>query len=1469
VRYLFIFGRILPKDDTTAPTVTVTHDPLTPARGQWAVTNVWGHVRINIEFSEPVTGFDKSDLEFENGKVVNIFANANDRSYRANWVAHILPNEGWGGRMSIRIPAGAATDSAGLSNTASNTIEVRVSWWPPTDAEEPDRKGEQVVLSCAGSSDPAVWDHGTDRYVVQAQVAYSIETYFSQIGSLEAIHGYRYGEDGRPFFNLFDAMSFTNEDGEQAGYGIAVSGGLESSVHGWSTNIAQGMTGQLTLQVLPGSLLRFAGSAPLAIAGRGWSVAAADASAMEGTDATIDFEVRLNARDDCKAVKVDWATEDGTATAGEDYTASSGTLTFEPGENVKIVSIPVLDDREHDSGESFTLRLSNALGVNIADAEATGTIFNDEEPQDTVPPSVSVQCVNMDMTQERLAELQAEHDERLANAPPGTFVPLPGDSGQVVTEQYSLWWEFQFSELVKEDDDDSTASMAIVGQDEHEYVLAGSAAFPGRLTSDGFRDSVRYGFAPWVSVGNNTASEVSGIVVSVPAGGWQDRGGNPNTASSSSVYLAHNWKVSVADASTADGADETIDFEVSLNARDDCKTVTVDWATEDGTATAGEDYSAASGTLTFGPGETTKTVSVVVLHDTVEGHGETFTVRLSNAVTTWLDTEFATIADAEATGTIVGNDPNTLTARFENVPESHDGSTAFTFELHFDENIALSYRTVRDSMFDVSGAAVTGARRLTQGSNQGWRITVEPSAAGDIVISLPARACGETGAVCTSDGRTLSEGISETVQSEAQSEEPPTAALTARLANVPDSHVGSSAFEFDIHFSEEPHDLSYKTVRDALFDVANGTVNKARRLTRGSNLAFVVTVEPTAQDTIEISVRGTESCDAEHAVCTTDGRMLSAGPSVTVQLADPITMSVADAEVEEGPGATLDFVVSLSRAADDDITVYYKAYDGTATAGADYEAVDSNFVFSPGETEKTVSVVVLDDAHDEDTETVNFWITSVRGLTAQQVVDPYATGTIRNTDPMPRAWIARFGRTVGGQVVDALAGRLDGSPSSHVTVGGRSVDLGAVGPAGQPTVAMADRLHERSAWSSAWDERQETRSMTGREVLLGSSFHLSSGEPGGNGAALTAWGRVATGGFEADVDNVRMDGDVTTGMLGFDAEWDRVLAGVMVSQSTGEGSYVLSEAMGDDRGTVESTLTGAYPYARITMGRRVSAWGLAGTGRGGLTLHQDGQASLETDLSMTMGAVGVKGALVDPAEGSGVGLSVRSDAMWVRTESDRTTGLASAEADVSRLRLILEGERVFGLGDDATLTPTGQVGVRVDGGDAETGAGLELGAGMRYTAGAVSVEGQVRALVAHEESGFEEWGASGALRVSPDPSGRGLKFSLAPVWGNASNGPERLWTARDATALAVGDDVDDGGRLDAEVGYGLSVGRVPGVVTPYAGVSFAGGGGRSWRSGARWAIAPGAALGVEATRAEAGGDDTVEHGLMLRGSIRW
>ena len=250
-----------------------------------------------------------------------------------------------------------------------------------------------------------------------------------------------------------------------------------------------------------------------------------------------------------------------------------------------------------------------------------------------------------------------------------------------------------------------------------------------------------------------------------------------------------------------------------------------------------------------------------------------------------------------------------------------------------------------------------------------------------------------------------------------------------------------------------------------------------------------------------------------------------------------------------------------------------------------------------------------------------------------------------------------------------------------------------------------------------WDERArldaETRTMTRDELLTGSAFHLSGGGKHPGGAKVTAWGRVASGGFDAEEDGVTLDGEVTTGLIGADARWDRLLAGVMVSRSRGKGSYRLGAELGSDEGKVESRLTGVYPYLEAKLSERISTWGLVGVGSGDLTLRRAGEVH-ETDLGMRMGALGVRGQVLDGSGASGVALGIRSDAMWVSTESDPTEGMMGAEGDVSRLRLILQGERPFAMEDGSLLTPSAELGVRLDGGDAETGAGLGLGAGLRY-----------------------------------------------------------------------------------------------------------------------------------------------------------
>ena len=277
----------------------------------------------------------------------------------------------------------------------------------------------------------------------------------------------------------------------------------------------------------------------------------------------------------------------------------------------------------------------------------------------------------------------------------------------------------------------------------------------------------------------------------------------------------------------------------------------------------------------------------------------------------------------------------------------------------------------------------------------------------------------------------------------------------------------------------------------------------------------------------------------------------------------------------------------------------------------------------------------------------------------------------------------------------------------------------------------------------------------------------------------------------------------------------------------GQGDFSLIE--GEDTGEVENSLTALYPYAKVGINDKVDVWGLVGFGSGELTLiqHADSQRMKEqqytTDIAMRMGALGVRGQVLTPEDAGAMSLAVKSDAFWIRMDSDAVENddgrLAASQADANRVRIIVEGSRAFETGT-GTLTPSAEIGLRHDGGDAETGAGIEAGAGLRFEGAGFSIEGAVRSLVAHEASGYEEWGASGAIRIAPGDSGRGLSFTLAPTFGTTGSRIDQLWSAQDTGRLGEGK-FEAGQRLEAELGYGIAVPRTRGLLTPYAGLSLA------------------------------------------------
>ena len=287
---------------------------------------------------------------------------------------------------------------------------------------------------------------------------------------------------------------------------------------------------------------------------------------------------------------------------------------------------------------------------------------------------------------------------------------------------------------------------------------------------------------------------------------------------------------------------------------------------------------------------------------------------------------------------------------------------------------------------------------------------------------------------------------------------------------------------------------------------------------------------------------------------------------------------------------------------------------------------------------------------------------------------------------------------------------------------------------------------------------------------------------------------------------------------------------------------------------------------------------MAGYGEGELTLTPEKQSPIETDMDLAMGGVGVRGVVLTPCESEGPEVAVTSNAFVVRTTSDRVPGMASAEADVTRLRLGLEGSWTLPLGD-GHLVPSLEVGVRQDGGDAETGFGTEIGAGLAWSDPSSGVTADVRArgLLTHDEGSFRERGFAGSLAWDPDPnSERGLKLTLRQTVGaSAEGGMNALLSRPTLEGLAANDEGDELGRrrLEATLGYGLPLFGDRFIGTPEIGLSLSDAD-REMRLGWRLALARRKPvdlnLGVEATRREAVNDDREpEHGMGLRLTARW
>ena len=613
--------------------------------------------------------------------------------------------------------------------------------------------------------------------------------------------------------------------------------------------------------------------------------------------------------------------------------------------------------------------------------------------------------------------------------------------------------------------------------------------------------------------------------------------------------------------------------------------------------------------------------------------------------------------------------------------------------------------------------------------------------------------------------------------------------------------------------------------------------------------------------------------------------------------AQPAVPELAIGDVTAGEGDRLMwFTVHLRPASERAVSVDYRTRESSpvsARKDSDFLQVDfGDVTFAPGETRKRLWVYLFDDSHDEGAETFEVVLSGPTG--GARIADAVGVGTIVNADPMPKAFLARFGRTFAEQALDGIAGRIAAPrhPGARGTLAGQALPFGAGGDSGVAR-ALGGHGPEDTHGPGA------SRTVTGLEALLGSSF-TATGETDATGGSLALWGRAAQSSFDGKEGTFSLDGETTTAMLGADYARGDWLVGLALTQSAGEGGYadsgveprpasqhcpdamdpqakegLCNGAVREGDGDVEASLTAAVPYAALQASDRLRLWGAAGYGTGEVTLKPETGGALDSGITWTMAAAGVRSDLVSaPTEGSGPALALTTDALWARTSSEKTHELAASDSDVTRLRLGFEGSYAIATAGGGTLTPKLEVGARHDGGDAETGFGVELGAGIAWsdpTLG-LSLDLSGRTLIAHDADALDDRGFAASLAFDPNPdSERGLSLTLRQDWGGQATGGLDALFATDPLSDRAGA-AEATGRWQAEAAYGFPAFGGAFTGSPHVGLSLATGA-RDYTLGWRLTPATGAnvpelSFGVKATRREREGA-APEHAIGVELGARW
>ena len=762
----------------------------------------------------------------------------------------------------------------------------------------------------------------------------------------------------------------------------------------------------------------------------------------------LSFVVRLD-KPTTERVEFDYETRDGpapVATEDVDYEPRRGTAAIPPGALSVTIPVRTIEDALDENDENIELVISDLTGAepDPDSNSAVGRITDDD-----APPSA------------RVSDASADEGGTLEFA-----VTLSAPSGRQVSVPVAT--------------DDGTARTA-----DGDYVALASThvVFAPGVT----RQIVR--------VQTLTDSEVESSEVV-----WLDLGPMDNNTATIGdsrgrglIRDVSDRRVSVSDAAVIEGG--TLVFEVGFSEGPSSRDVTVRYRTRAGTAAAGDDYDDqfefATRELRIVAGDASATVLVPTEPDRLDEDNETLELELSSP-------DGAVIVNGTASGVIIDNDPEPALRVSDAEATEADGASA-TFTLSLSEasgrDVTVAYRTVDDTA--TAGADYTAPTGTTPGTDPTATITAGDTTAtvdvalvnDDVAEDVETFRLEVTGAVNAQ--RDDSVGVATIIDDDG-----PIQIIVDDPAYVYEGDGASAVFTVRLSRDDAANAVTvmYSTVDGTATAGADYAAATSQTLTfLAGSITETVTVPLVNDDIIE---------DAETF------RLVLSSPSSNAEIGDGEatvlvldddglpTLSVADAATAV-EGSTATFTITLSRAVAQDATVAYAAVadptaadEAAAAVGLDYTATSGTATVAARGTSTTVTVPLLQDSFDENSET--FWL-RLSIPTGATIVDGTATGTINDDDPLPAINISDAGATEGSTLsfevrLDAFSGRTVTVPW---TTEARPAGASAASPAQDYTAASGTARFAPGATTA----RVEVASLQDETSENDETFLLQLGTP--------------------------------------------------------------------------------------------------------------------------------------------------------------------------------------------------------------------------------------------------------------------------------------------------------------------------------------------------------------------------------------